>query len=440
MSREPKKPHLQGRWQKNIRAVLVAETLAVLGFNLMVPVLPFYIRTLSGSGEREARLWVGIVYSTPALAMFVSAPLWGALSDRYGRKVMVGRAMFGGAVANGLMGWARSIPQLVVLRAIQGALAGTVAAAATLVSASAPKERAGRVLGLLQMAIYAGAALGPLLGGALAARLEERFTFWITGLLLLVAGLAVAIFVEEPGSSGAARGQKDVAAKMNTNWTHRVQAYLGPVFCSAPLGGILLVDLLTRLGSRVIIPMMPLFVETISSPGPAAVSSAGLVAATGAGAAALGSLYFGRLGDNEGHQQVLTFCILFAGLGCIPQFFVRSMGSLVALQVGVGLALGGAVALLTASLAKLAPDGKMGIVYGVDMSVVCVANVIGPMLGSLLSALMGLRVVFLAAASIFAVAGFLAFRLRAKYATDEAASRPSDGLEPTDVVARWMDR
>jgi DHA1 family multidrug resistance protein-like MFS transporter len=348
--------------------------------------------------------------------MLVSAPLWGVLSDRYGRKVMVSRAMFGGAVANGLMGWARSIPQLVILRAIQGALAGTVAAAATLVSASAPKERAGRVLGLLQMAIYTGAALGPLLGGALAARMDERFTFWVTGLLLLVAGLVVTIFAEEPGSSGTDRGQKDVAANTSTNWAHRLQAYLAPVLCSAPLGGILLVDLLTRLGSRVIIPMMPLFVETISSPGPAAVSSAGLVTATGAGAAALGSLYFGRLGDSAGHRWVLTFCIVFAGIGCIPQFFVRSMGSLVALQVGVGLALGGAVALLTASLAELAPDGKMGIVYGVNMSVVCVANIVGPMLGGSLSALMGLRAVFLAAASIFAVAGFLAFQLRAKHA------------------------
>ena len=76
--------------------------------------------------------------------------------------------------------------------------------------------------------------------------------------------------------------------------------------------------------------------------------------------------------------------------------------------------MGGILASLSASLAQLSPQGKEGIIYGVDASVVSVGNTVGPILGSTLATWLDLRVPFLVAAAIFAVAGVAAARLLPK--------------------------
>jgi MFS transporter, DHA1 family, multidrug resistance protein len=66
--------------------------------------------------------------------MGIMGPIWGALRDRHGRKIMVTRAMFGSAIIIGLMDFSQNVWQLFVLRFIQGALTGTVIAATALVA------------------------------------------------------------------------------------------------------------------------------------------------------------------------------------------------------------------------------------------------------------------------------------------------------------------
>ena len=102
----------------------------------------------------------------------------------------------------------------------------------------------------------------------------------------------------------------------------------------------------------------------------------------------------------------------------VPQFFVHNPGWMLLWQTGTGLAMGGILASVSASLAQLAPEGQQGIVYGVDASVVSVANAIGPMTGSALAAWLGLRVPFLIAAGIFGLAGVAAARLLPGRASD----------------------
>ena len=123
--------------------------MAIVGFTVVFPILPLYVQELGVQGEREVRIWAGVVFSTHAVTMAIFGPIWGALSDRYGRKVMVERAMFGGALLMTLMGFAQNVEQLALLRTLQGMLTGTVTAATTLVATTAPRERVGYALGML---------------------------------------------------------------------------------------------------------------------------------------------------------------------------------------------------------------------------------------------------------------------------------------------------
>jgi DHA1 family multidrug resistance protein-like MFS transporter len=393
-------------------AVWFAELVAIAGFTVAMPILPLYVQELGVQGERQVSLWAGLVFSASAVTMAIFAPIWGALGDRYGRKVMVERAMFSGALLIALMGWVQNVQQLVFLRALQGALTGTVTAANALVASATPRERAGYALGLMQTAIFTGASVGPLLGGVVADCFGIRTTFLITGALLFLAALTVLIFVREPSRPALSlENRPSAAGEDRRNLRRRAWVYLSPVLGSTPLLGVMGVNWLMRLAARLSGPTMPLFIETISSPGARVATLTGLVSGAGALAAALGGLWLGKVGDRVGYRGILMACALVSIVCYAPQFFVNDPLWLLPLQAGTGLAMGGILASISASLATLAPKGQEGIVYGVDASVVSVANFVGPMTGSAVAAWLGLRVPFLAAAGFFLLSGVAAFRL-----------------------------
>jgi DHA1 family multidrug resistance protein-like MFS transporter len=377
-----------------------------------MPLLPLYLPALGVQGEKQIRIWAGVVSATHAVTMAIFGPIWGTLSDRYGRKVMVERAMFGGAVIISLMGLAQSAHQLALLRAVQGALTGTVTAANALVATTAPRERVGYALGMLQMAIYVGASLGPLVGGVVADSLGYRAAFWVTGGLLFTSGLGVLFLIKEEFEPVAPSADaQNLAHAGKLTMRRRFWNRLAPVLGSASLLGVLGVRLLMRLGVRLLGPILPLFVQDIAPSGARVASITGLINGVSAAAGALGALGLGRVGDRWGYRGVLVACAFASALCYVPQAFVNDNVALLFLQAGTGLAMGGIVASLSASLARLAPEGQQGIVYGVDTTVVSVANALGPMVGSVLAAWIGLRVPFLFAAGIFGAAGVVTARL-----------------------------
>jgi DHA1 family multidrug resistance protein-like MFS transporter len=337
--------------------------------------------------------------------MALFSPIWGALSDRHGRKVMVERAMFAGAIMIGLAGMAQTVQQLALIRTIQGMLTGTITAATTLVATTVPRERAGYALGLLQMAIYLGASVGPVFGGLIADSLGYRAAFWTTGVLLFVAALGVVFLVKEDFQRQTAGEDQARESRETQGIRRRLRGYLAPVFGSAALLSLLGVSLLSRLGARLLGPVMPLFIETIAPAGARVASLSGLVSGVAAGAGAIGALALGRVGDRRGYRMILVVCAVTSGLCYAPQFLVQRPALLVVLQMLTGLAMGGILSSLSASLARLAPNGQEGVVYGANATVVSIANALGPMLGSALSVWLGLRMPFLFAAGVFLLSG-----------------------------------
>jgi DHA1 family multidrug resistance protein-like MFS transporter len=401
-------------WQRNLFVIWFAELVAVVGFTVVTPLLPLYVPELGVQDEQEIRIWAGAVFSVHAVAMAIFGPIWGALSDRYGRKLMVERAMFGGAVLIGLMGLAQNVQQLAFLRALQGALTGTITAANALVATAAPRERAGYALGMLQMAVYIGASVGPFVGGLVADSLGYRAAFFVTGVLLLSAAVGVLLFVREEFQpvSPSVNGQTAVGAG-GPGLHRRMWARLAPVIGSASLLGVMGIRFLMWLGTGLLGPVLPLFIQEIAPAGARIASITGVVSGVGAAAGAVGALGLGRIGDRMGYRRVLVGCAVGSAVCYVPQYFVNDPGWLFPLQAGTGLAMGGILASLSASLAQLSPEGQEGIVYGVDASVISVANAIAPMTGSALAVWLGLRAPFLFTAGVFGLAGMVAGRLLA---------------------------
>jgi DHA1 family multidrug resistance protein-like MFS transporter len=398
-------------WKQTLFASWFAQLVATAGFSVVMPILPLYVRELGITDEQQVSLWSGLIFSSQAVTMAIFGPIWGAISDRRGRKIMVLRSMIGGAVLMVLMGMVQNVQQLTLLRAIQGAVTGVVTAANALVATATPREQAGYALGLLQMAQYVGASVGPLIGGLIADTLGFRSAFWVTAALLFVAGLMVLFFVHE--SFQPAPPAPAVPHQKRPPLHRQVIAYLAPVLGSAPLLAVLGIRVLVRTAGRLAGPVLPLFVESISSSDARVASITGVLSGISAAAGAVGALWLGRAVDRIGSRHILTFSCLASTVCYLPYYFVPSPSWLYPLQAITGLAMGGIMASISAALARLAPEGQEGMVYGVAGTAMAIANAIGPMLGSAVAAAMGLGAPFLLTAVTFALsAGVAAGLLR----------------------------
>jgi len=389
-------------WQRNLYVITAAEMVAIVGFSVISPFLPYYVQELGITDPTRVKLWSGWLLSAHAISMAIMAPIWGLLADRYGRKIMVERAMFGGALLFLAMGWAQTVQQLLVLRALQGGVTGTVAAATALVASTTPRDRSGSSLGILQTGVYLGASLGPLVGGLIADTLGYRAAFWITSICLFLAGVAVHWFVSEKVSqSEQLAGRED---------GHLWDGLL-VVLRSTSLWAIFVVRMMARLGSRVITPMLPLFIQELVVGSGRIATIAGAVSGSGALAAAAGASVLGRASDKIGHRRVLLVCIFGIAICFLPQSLVTTPLQLGVLQVLAGFLMAGVLASVAALLAKGVPEGRQGAMYGVNTTIVAGANALAPMIGASVAIWWGLRSVFLAAAVLFALGGFVALWL-----------------------------
>lgn len=378
--------------------MFAAQSLSAVGFSVIFPFLPLYVADLGTRTSLGIEFWVGMVFSSQAIAMAIASPIWGSLSDRLGYKLMVERAMYGGAVVLFLMGFVRSAEELVLLRTIQGALTGTISAANALVANAAPRERLGYAMGTLQMGLWSGTAAGPLIGGILADSFGYRAPFFLTGALLLVAGLLVSLGVPR-GERPARRGGAPRPG-MLASWRAIV---------AAP--GVALaygLRFLSGLAMSMLLPFTPLFIQSLMQGDARVGTFTGLVVGVASAAGMATAIAFGRLGDRVGHRAVLIGCAAATALLYLPQTFVQAPWQLLALQALSGAAWGGITPALSALLARFTAAGTEGAVYGLDNSIGAAARAAAPLAGALVVAAFDLRAIFVATAAVYAVVAIIA--------------------------------
>jgi DHA1 family multidrug resistance protein-like MFS transporter len=379
------------RWQRNLAVVWIAELVALSGFSAYNPFMPYYVQELGVQRLADVEFWSGLLITASAVAMAVVSPVWGSLADRYGRKPMVVRAMFGGALATALMGFSQNVGQLAALRALQGALAGTVAAATTLVASGAPPERRGFALGLLQTAIYLGNSLGPTIGGQIADHLGYRPTFWVTASCLFTGGVLAALLVHEDFTP-----EKAASGEKASLWDG-----LKIVLHTRVLLVIFGVRVLMRMGLRTVSPMLPLFVQQIAASGTKVASLTGNIEGLAAAASAVSAVVLGRVSDRIGCRRIIVVCGVVACVSSALMAGVQNPAQLLLFRALGGAAMGGVLVSISALLAASVPQSRFGAVFGTDTCLVSTANASAPMIGAFLAASLGLSSVFVGAAVMY---------------------------------------
>lgn len=414
---------MSSSWQRTVGVMFAAQLLASVGFSTIFPFLPNYVESLGARSGGSTLFWVSAVFSVQAVAMMIASPIWGAMADRYGRKLMVERALFGGAVIILLMGFARSAEELVLLRLIQGLTTGVVSAASSMVAAVTPRDRLGYAMGLMQTGQWAGVSVGPVIGGLLEYFVGYRLSFVVTAVLLFAGGVLVLLAVHEEFTPpvGRARGLGGMLAA----WRDVVRA-----------PGVALAYALrftAWLGRTMLVPFLPLFVASITVRSDLAGIYTGVAIGLASAAGTLSGVMLGRLSDRVGHKPVLVASALAAALFYFPMAFVHSVWHLMALNTLVGLAVGGVLPAISAMLARITSASAAGSVYGLDNSVGAAARAAAPLAAGAVVAFTSsgasanYRGLFVVTAALFVVTASLAlWRLPGRSrpaAVDDASSR-----------------
>jgi DHA1 family multidrug resistance protein-like MFS transporter len=364
--------------------LLVSQLLATTAFMFVVPFMPLYVQQLGVENAGNAAAWAGFINGASGASMAVVAPLWGKLSDRLGRKLMLLRATLAAAVVVGSMGFVSTPWQLLGLRLLQGTLTGTVPAATALVASTSPSERAGWRLGALQTIIFVAAGVGPALGGISADLAGIRTSFFVTSALLAVSGMLVLFGVDEN------RPHPEETEEV----TEREEGAGAPLPYRLLLPGLLaLFAVHVAITSAAV--ALPGFVHSLAGAASQIATQAGWIIGTGALVASLGSLIGGKLASRFGTRRVIVGALALAGLAAIPQALVTSVPELWALRLTMSLFLGCAIPVANLAIKEAAPPERQGAAFGVASSATSTGFALGPIGGGLLASGLGFWAAFL---------------------------------------------
>lgn len=379
-------------WRRNLAALWLAEFTAILGFAFAFPFLPLFLhRELHIPSGPELSFWTGVSAASTGFALALTSPIWGRLADRYGRKPMLVRAMFGGGISVGLMGLAQSALQLTVLRGIQGASSGTVAAATALVATETPPAHLAWALGILNSAISLGSAAGPATGGLAANLFGLRAIFIGGGLLLLLAAVPVLIVVRESPRRPRAVTPPTLEA-LRAAGTGTIKA----------LTVLMIAEALQQTSYGAAQPLIALRLLQLIPDAAQAQSITGITFAAAGIVTALAAVIYSRLLRRSSYRVITATAALLTGLTLMGSALSTAPPLLILTFVAASFLSGALIPAFGTMIGLESPALIQATIFGISSSFVSVGFGFGPLIGGFTASAFSVQA-GLAAAGIIAL-------------------------------------
>lgn len=406
-------------WKKNLYVLWWTQFIAMIGMNLVIPFLPFYIRHLGVTDQTDLAFWSGLAFAGPFFTAFIATPIWGSLGDRYGKKAMVVRAIFGLGISQIMIGFSQDVYQLLLFRMLQGAISGFIASALALVSSSTPRDKIGHSLGLLQSATAGGTMLGPAVGGLLADLMGYREIFLVTASLCFIGGFVIIRFVHElPEATKAPKGSS-VVVNIRLMFTDRHLRVVG------------LVIVLSQVAALMIEPLFALFIEGFQTSTRYLSTLTGLTIAISGIFMVISAPWWGRRNDRLGFKKNLIMALTGTAVAYSLHLLVPNLITLMLLRAAMGFVRGGILHALYTMTSHHSPSDRVSGMIGIASSLTVLGNMMGPLLGGLVAGTSGLPLVFALNSSIFLICSFVIWKF---YAEEIKVNQPEGHRASTDIT------
>ncbi|MEE9393342.1 MAG: MFS transporter [Planctomycetota bacterium] len=389
-------------WEKTVRVLFFANLTTATGMMAMVPFLTFFVEELGIHEPHLRNLWAGVLVGAAPIVAALLGPIWGGLSDRFGRKVMVLRAMGAIVIFVGLMSFATSVWTMLALRVMQGAFSGYIPTSITFASVIAPQTVQGQVAARLQSAMPAGMVGGYLLGGFLSEAGLIRWIFPICSVLSGVAFFAVLFFTKEPedGALSAARGPVEI---MRGIWNNAIFVLHLP-----NLMKLLMALIIVRFLVSTVDPSYARFVVELGGDK----QFAGIVMSVQALMVLIMMPIWGRFSDREGPSRTFVLSALGVAVAYGLQGLATSPWQLLFLRAMAGAFLSGVFPAGFAMAGRESPRDKRGAAMGIVFMAFAMAHALGSVSGGYLLNLAGFRQLFFVIAVVVGLLSLTGFYFR----------------------------
>ena len=360
------------RWKINLYTLWVTQIFSLMGFGLVIPFIPFYFQELGVTGA-QLNFYVGLASTIPAATMAVAAPVWGMVSDRYGRKMMILRAMVAASIILVVMGFSPSVGFFLFMRALQGIFTGTITASMAFVSANTPENKMSFALGFMTSSNFLGYSIGPFLGGFLAEWMGYRACFICGGVIMTIGYVLVLLLVKEDKNTYGKR--------LKAQGEGKERKHLLTKFVISAL--VLL--FIARVTRTIFTPFIPLFVqERLGTLAGAAAYTGVLNGVTGV-ATAVAALTITRLGDRYDKFK-LVFLLTLISLPVAALLIPNYLLFLFIAVYGVYFFIAGSVEpILTSAVSEETDPSMRGALFGIMGTVNSAAMMVSPMIGAAVS-------------------------------------------------------
>ncbi|MBC5798363.1 MAG: MFS transporter [Candidatus Eremiobacteraeota bacterium] len=342
----------------------------ILGFSILLPILPYYVKHFGAS-----TVAVGALFSTFALCQFVAGPVWGAVSDRIGRKTVLIVSQIGATVGWAGLAFAPSLPWVFAARIVEGLSGGNISVTQAYVADRVEPEQRSRAFAYVGAAFSAGIVLGPVAGGVLLAHFGYAAPFLLAAGLQVVTLLATIFFLPE---KVAQHGESERAATLGD-----IARFLG----DARVSPVLVQKFAYSLGLYAWFAVYALVLGAVAGFGPTQVSF--FFAGFGLMSIAFQLAVVGRLVDRFGARASSNAGFAAAVLFFLLVPFLHVPLALFASQALFAFALAVTNATLAALLTDASPEHVRGTILGVGSSLDSASGIIMPTISTAVLAAFG---------------------------------------------------
>jgi multidrug resistance protein len=345
--------------------IFITVFIDLLGFGIIIPLLPFYAQTFGASA-----LVIGLLSTSFSLMQFIFAPIWGRLSDIFGRRPIILAGLLGSAVSYLAFGLAASLPMLFAARILAGIAGANIPTAQAFIADSTGPENRAKGMGLVGAAFGLGFIFGPAIGGFLSHWGYSAPAYFAATLSL--ANFSAAVFFLPESLPADKRG-----ARIRSG---RVEAFRR-AWSRPKLALVLAVSFLVMTAFASFESMFALFVESRFAFGATTIGY--LFAWVGVVLALVQGVLVGRVVPRIGEHRLVPAAILMmvvalAGVAAAPSVAIL-LAAIGLLAMGMGF---NSPSMLSV-VSRLADPADQGSTLGVSQSLASLARIVGPLWGGL---------------------------------------------------------
>ncbi len=373
-------------WRRNLAIMWLVQTVTVLSFTFTFPFFPLFFKELGIEDPGRAAFITGISGWALGIGLGIFSPIWGAVADKYGKKINVIRATALAAIVLGLSGFADSPNQLILTRFFAGAFGGAGAAILALVVATTPRYRAAFATGIIQSAMFAGSTIGPVVGGILFDNFGMRWAFFANGIGLAIPALMVILFVNEDFKKPDRDIKKsEIFFKPYADFIRTVS--------SGKMASLLMMYFLAHSAMLVIFPALPVIIGSVYK-GDNLASASGIAFMTMGITQSASAILAGLVSSKIGLKKTIIGLAGISSLLYIPPIFATEFTHMILFLALIGLFQGGVMGTLNGLFALSAVPGKEGMTFGAQQVIMAASLSAGPLIGGIVAFAISLRAVF----------------------------------------------